>query len=70
MNGTFKWYNTDKGYGFINGEDSKDYFVHHTSLPEDQGNIRESDEIKVTFDVVDTQRGVQAQNVVFANNEE
>lgn len=65
MNGTFKWYNREKGYGFINGEDSKDYFVHYTALPEDQGNVKEEDDIKVTFDVVDTQRGVQAQNVVF-----
>lgn len=65
MNGTVKWYAQEKGYGFITGEDSKDYFVHYTSLPQGQGDIRESDEKKVTFEVVETDRGVQAQNIEF-----
>jgi CspA family cold shock protein len=34
-NGTVKWFNDSKGFGFISGEDGVDYFVHHTSI---QGN--------------------------------
>jgi CspA family cold shock protein len=48
-NGTVKWFNDSKGFGFITGEDGIDYFVHHTSI---QGNgfksLAEGD--KVTFD--------------------
>jgi CspA family cold shock protein len=48
-NGTVKWFNDSKGFGFISGEDGIDYFVHHTSI---QGNgfksLTEGD--KVTFD--------------------
>jgi CspA family cold shock protein len=70
MEGTFKWYNSQKGYGFITGEDSKDYFVHHSALPEGQENIREEDKIKVTFEVKETQRGTQAQDIVFVKDDE
>lgn len=65
MDGKIKWYKKDKGYGFITGEDAKDYFVHHSALPQGQEDIKESDEVKVTFDAKETQRGVQAQNIVF-----
>ncbi len=60
MEGKVKWFNSKKGYGFINGDDSEDYFVHHTSLPKGIF-IREND--RVSFDVVETERGKQAQNV-------
>ena len=33
MKGTVKWYNPRKGYGFIEGEDGKDVFVHRTAVP-------------------------------------
>jgi len=70
MKGTIKWYNREKGYGFIIGEDSKDYFVHYTALPENQQNIKEEEKIKVTFEVKETDRGTQAQNIVFLNSED
>jgi len=70
MKGTFKWYNREKGFGFIIGEDSKDYFVHYSALPDGQENIKEEDKITVTFEVKDTDRGTQAQNVVFTKEEE
>lgn len=70
MEGTIKWYKREKGYGFITGEDSKDYFVHHTALPQDQEDVVESDGIKVTFEIKETDRGVQAQEIVFVKDKE
>ncbi len=60
MEGTIKWFNGQKGFGFINGEDGKDYFVHFSAIPQD---VRLNEGDKVTFDVVETEKGVQAQNV-------
>ncbi len=59
MEGTVKWYNLKKGYGFIKGEDGQDYFVHFSAL--NGAMLREND--KVSFDAVDTDRGKQAQKV-------
>jgi cold shock protein len=61
MEGTVKWFSRDKGYGFIQGDDEKEYFVHKAALS--QGTfIREND--KVSFEAAETERGMQAQNVV------
>ena len=61
--GTVKWFNDSKGFGFISGEDGIDYFVHHTSI---QGNgfksLAEGD--KVTFDTEKGEKGPKAINVV------
>jgi cold shock protein len=60
MEGTVKWFNTRKGYGFIKGEDDNEYFVHHSALG--QGVfLRDND--KVSFDPADGEKGKQAQNV-------
>jgi CspA family cold shock protein len=60
MEGTVKWYNFKKGYGFIKGDDDQEYFIHYTAL--DKGVfLREND--KVSFDAADTDKGKQAQNV-------
>ncbi len=58
--GTVKWYNMQKGYGFIEGEDGQDYFVHYTALP-DNSDLKPDD--AVTFDVVSTDRGMQAKDI-------
>ncbi|MBW2963982.1 cold shock domain-containing protein [Candidatus Woesearchaeota archaeon] len=60
MEGTVKWFRTEKGYGFITGEDGKDYFVHHKQVP--QGVELEQGQ-KVEFEPVETDKGVQAQNI-------
>ena len=60
MEGTVKWFNRRKGYGFIQGDDGGDYFIHFTALPP-RTYPREED--RVSFDAADTDRGKQAQNV-------
>ena len=61
MEGKVKWFNSRKGFGFIEGEDGQDYFVHHTAL-EQGAFLRENDE--VTFEAAETDRGKQAQKVI------
>jgi len=60
MEGTIKWYNVRKGYGFVKGEDGEDYFVHHTALGSGVF-LREND--LVSFEPAETEKGKQAQNV-------
>ena len=70
MNGKIKWYKREKGYGFITGDDGKDYFMHYTSLPEDQQDVREDDNISVTFELKETERGPQAVDIKFGDSSE
>ncbi len=63
MEGTVKFFNTMKNFGFITGEDGKDYFVHANDLNEGV-SINEND--KVTFDVEEGDRGPKAANVSLA----
>jgi len=62
--GTVKWFNDQKGFGFITPDDgSKDCFVHHTAIQAD--GFRSLDEgDKVEFDVVEGKKGPAAENVV------
>ncbi len=66
--GTFKWYSREKGYGFILAEDSKDYFVHYSQLPQDQQDIKEDDKIEVEFEIKEFKGREQAQEVKFVNS--
>lgn len=61
--GTVKWFNNDKGFGFITPEDgSKDLFVHHSAIQ--GGGYKSLDEGEsVEFDVVQGQKGPAAENV-------
>ena len=60
MKGTVKFFNDMKGFGFITGEDGKEYFVHITGLNEGV-KLHEND--AVTFDVEQGDRGPKAVNV-------
>lgn len=60
--GTVKWFNTEKGYGFIQREDGKDVFVHYSAIAtEGFKNLEEG--MKVEFDIVEGEKGPQASNV-------
>ncbi len=60
MEGTVKWYNDMKSYGFIQTKDGKDVFVHRSALGE--GTIlHEGDNVE--FEVEETEKGLQAINV-------
>lgn len=63
--GTVKWFNAEKGFGFITGEDGKDVFVHFSAIQGDGFKTLEEGQ-SVTFDVEEGQRGPQATNVVKA----
>jgi CspA family cold shock protein len=61
--GTVKWFNNEKGYGFITRQSGPDVFVHHTAiLSEGYRSLNEGD--RVSFEVVEGQKGLQARNVV------
>jgi cold shock protein len=60
--GTVKWFNDSKGYGFISQEGGEDVFVHHTAIQMDGfRSLAEGD--KVEFEVAKGPKGLQAQNV-------
>ncbi|WP_227013985.1 cold shock domain-containing protein [Paenibacillus psychroresistens] len=65
MQGKVKWFNAEKGYGFIESADGKDVFVHFSAIQSD--GFKSLDEGQaVEFDIVEGARGPQAANVVKA----
>jgi len=62
MKGTVKWFNSNKGYGFISPEEGEDVFVHFSSIESD--GYKSLDEGQaVEFEVTDGPKGLQASNV-------
>ncbi|NRG47089.1 cold-shock protein [Bacillus sp. CRN 9] len=62
-NGKVKWFNAEKGFGFIEAEDGNDVFVHFTAITgEGFKSLEEGQE--VSFEIVEGNRGPQAANVV------
>jgi len=62
MKGTVKWFNNQKGYGFISDESGKDVFVHFSGLVMEGYKTLEEGQ-QVEFDVVNGEKGPQATNV-------
>ncbi len=60
--GTVKWFNNQKGYGFITGEDGKDVFVHFSGLNMEGFKTLEEGQ-NVEYDVTEGDKGPQATNV-------
>ena len=67
--GIIKWFNNEKGYGFINGNSNEDIFVHYTSIKVD-GYRTLSEGQEVEYKLVKTDKGLQASNVVPVNQKE
>lgn len=63
LNGTVKFFNVDKGFGFIAGQDGIDVFVHFSNIQAD-GFKTLNEGQAVSYDVQETSRGLQAINVV------
>ncbi|GED16542.1 cold-shock protein [Aneurinibacillus migulanus] len=63
MNGTVKWFNAEKGFGFIEREGGDDVFVHFSAITGDGFKSLEEGQ-RVEFDIVEGNRGPQAANVV------
>lgn len=62
-NGKVKWFNAEKGFGFIESEDGNDVFVHYSAIQTEGFKTLEEGQ-EVSFEVVEGARGPQAANVV------
>ncbi|MCD7980300.1 MAG: cold-shock protein, partial [Fusobacterium sp.] len=60
--GTVKWFNQDKGFGFITGEDGKEVFAHYSQIQKDGFKTLEENE-EVIYEVTQGQKGPQASNI-------
>ena len=67
--GIIKWFNNEKGYGFINGSADEDIFVHYTSITQ-AGYKTLSEGQVVEFNLIKTDKGLQATDVKTVNEKE
>ena len=63
MKGTVKWFNKEKGFGFITGEDGKDVFAHFSQIQK-EGFKGSFEGQEVEFEISEGQKGPQASNIV------
>ena len=65
--GTVKWFNGDKGFGFISQEDGDDLFVHYSEIQSDGfRNLNEGDSVE--FEITEGKKGLQASSVTVVYN--
>ncbi|HRS53105.1 MAG TPA: cold-shock protein [Bacteroidales bacterium] len=67
LKGKVKWFNSTKGFGFIQGEDGKDVFVHYSQIAKDGYKSLEEGQ-DVTFEMSNGSKGPQASNVHVVND--
>jgi CspA family cold shock protein len=65
MKGTVKWFNAEKGFGFITTEEGNDVFAHFSQIQKDGFKTLEEGQ-SVEFNVVEGQKGLQAENITIA----
>jgi len=63
MTGKVKWFNAEKGFGFITAENGKDVFAHFSQIQKDGYKALQEGEA-VQFDITEGQKGPQASNIV------
>jgi CspA family cold shock protein len=63
MKGTVKWFNAEKGFGFITTEEGNDVFAHYSQIQKDGFKTLEEGQ-SVEFNVVEGQKGLQAEEIV------
>ena len=63
MQGKVKWFNQEKGYGFIESDEGRDVFVHYSAIQEEGFKTLKEGQ-RVEFDIVQGDRGPQASKVV------
>lgn len=61
MEGSVKFFNQVKGFGFVTGDDNKDYFIHISQLPEGITMLNKDE--RISFTPVETEKGSQAHAV-------
>ena len=65
--GKIKWFNNEKGYGFIEGENGEDIFVHYSAIKQDGYKTLSEGQI-VEYELLETEKGLQAINVREVSN--
>ena len=67
MQGRVKWFNNDKGYGFIDYPEGEDIFVHYSAIKQDGYKTLSEGQI-VEYELLETEKGLQAINVKEVSN--